>query len=147
MCKRVWVQYWGGWRMTKQHSESGSAKANFRRFTRPHSEMSAILPSHTSVCAAPTLPGTHGELWALSFNLTPPPPPLPFPQCGAPGGPRVGRSSSPGRVRRELITFGRSFSPLCKEQSALISVHSRRMLIQCQTDSPSSDGRMSKANI
>lgn len=50
------------------------------------------------------------------------------------GGWWVGRSSSPGQVRRGLITFQCCFSTLCKEQSVLISIDYRRMLIQCHTD-------------
>lgn len=51
-----------------------------------------------------------------------------------PGGSRLGRSSGPGQVRREPITFQCCFSTLCKEQSVLISVDYRRMLIQCHAD-------------
>lgn len=56
------------------------------------------------------------------------------PQCAAPRGLWVGRSSGPGQVRREPITFQCGFSALCKEQSVLISVDYRRMLIQCHAD-------------
>lgn len=47
----------------------------------------------------------------------------------------VGRQEqSPGQVRRELITFQCCFSTLCKEQSVLISIDYRRMLIHCHAD-------------
>lgn len=48
-----------------------------------------------------------------------------------PEGSWVGRSCGLGQVRRELITFRCCFSTLSKEQSVLISVDYRRMLIQC----------------
>ncbi|XP_067384069.1 uncharacterized protein tafa5l isoform X1 [Channa argus] len=67
----------------------------------------------------------------LSFNL---PTMLPRSTMCCPGGSWPGRSSGPGQVRRELITFQCCFSTLCKEQSVLITVDYRRMLIQCHAE-------------
>lgn len=90
--------------------------------------MSASLTSHASVPHPPTdIQRTVLPLFQFTHHVTP------FHNV-APRGLQVGRSSSPGQVRREPITFQCCFSALCKEQSALISIDSRRMLIQCHTD-------------
>ena len=80
----------------------------------------------------PQLPCGHSTKCSSSLLICRPC--CPAPQCAAPRGRGVGRSSGPGQVRREPITFQCCFSTLCKEQSGLISIDYRRMLIQCHAD-------------
>lgn len=102
--------------------------------------MSPGLPYHTSLLSffptpsvfQPQLSCGHSMNCSSSlsiFRLC-----YPAPQCAAPGGWWLGWISGPCQVRRELITFQCCFNTLCKEQSVLISIDYRWMLIQCHAD-------------
>lgn len=75
------------------------------------------------------------------MNCGPPlsicPPCRPLPTMWRPAGEGGGQTgaAAPARSTESPITFQCCFSALCKEQSVLISMDSRRMLIQCHTDS------------
>lgn len=126
--------------IAQQQSGSDTPKINFRPLTRPgpgipQSKMSQGLPFHTSLLLlspssslfCPQL--SHGHSTNCSSSLSICQPCYLVPQCTALGESWVGKSSSPGQVRRELITFQCYFSMLCKEQSVLITVDYRRILI------------------
>lgn len=123
-------------KMTEQQLGSDTPKTNFRLLTRPergtpHSKMSPASLSTPSSLFHPQLSCEHSELYFRSFDL---PTMLPCSTMWRPRGMMGSRSSSPGQVRRELITFQCCFSTLCKEQSVLIGINYRRMLIQSHAD-------------
>lgn len=132
--------------IAEQQSGSNTPKTNFRWSTRPgsgipQSKMSPGLPFHTSLLCLSSPLALFSALsspvdiqWIVvpffqfAVQVTP------FHNGAVLGGWWVGRSSSPGQVRRGLITFQCCFSTLCKEQSVLISIDYRRMLIHCHAD-------------
>lgn len=132
--------------IAEQQSGSNTPKTNFRWSARPgsgipQSKMSPGLPFPTSLlclsfplalCSALSSPVDIQWIvvpfFQFAVQVTP------FHNGAVLGGWWVGRSSSPGHVRRGLITFQCCFSTLCKEQSVLISIDYRRMLIQCHAD-------------
>ena len=123
--------------IAEQQSGYDTPKTNFRLLTRlgpeiPLSNNVIYLPFYTSLLLPLSSPVDFQQIVVPLFQFSDRV--AWFHNVLPLGESRGGRSSGPGQVRRELITFQCCFSTLCKEQSELISIDYRRMLIQCHAD-------------